>query len=96
MKSWNFLEIRAIVNTSFDVFASLQHGIYFEFGVQPLDDEIDAPALVGYVARRGDKETKNLFGQGNNSCWPAQHRSTVDAPPRQNETKASAWQSQGQ
>jgi hypothetical protein len=42
----------------------------FKFGVQPLDDEIDAPALVGYVARRRNKQTKNLFGQENSPRRP--------------------------
>ena len=34
-----------------------------EFGVQPLDDELDASTLILYVAGRRDEEPQDLLGQ---------------------------------
>ena len=41
-----------------------------KFGVEPLDDEINAPALVRHVARRGHENPKNLLCHSSSSSPP--------------------------
>jgi hypothetical protein len=47
----------------------------FEFGVQPFDDEVDAAAFVGHIARRGNENSENLLGQWSAPvCSPTRNR----------------------